>query len=277
MGARRYNVTESERAFVWTYYRGVEDCSPRIYFYRQSEDLFIGCPTDSGLYLVVSVPTQAVISSYRDSDGAGFERAIGTCPPLASLLRQAERIGEPILVAKWQGYFRESAGPGWALVGDAGHFKDPTPGQGISDALRQAEQLASFITAGFRNGTLDHQLQAYWRWRDQDSAKEYWWAQDLGRGGKVSPLRSKIFGEISKDPVARRAFYEMLHHLRPSSNVLMANHLLGTFTRVSRQEDGSQQAILGELKSMIALDSKRKCLNARPEFEQGEAERQSGG
>ena len=27
------------------------------------------------------------------------------------------------------------------LVGDAGHFKDPTPGQGISDAFRQADQL----------------------------------------------------------------------------------------------------------------------------------------
>ena len=33
-------------------------------------------------------------------------------------------------------YFRRSPGPGWALPGDAGHFKDPVTAQGIRDALR---------------------------------------------------------------------------------------------------------------------------------------------
>ena len=34
------------------------------------------------------------------------------------------------------------AGPGWALVGDAGYFKDPITAHGITDALRDAELLA---------------------------------------------------------------------------------------------------------------------------------------
>lgn len=38
------------------------------------------------------------------------------------------------------GVLRESAGPGSVLVGGAGQFKDPAPGQGISDALRQPER-----------------------------------------------------------------------------------------------------------------------------------------
>ena len=33
-------------------------------------------------------------------------------------------------------------GPGWALVGDAGYFKDPITTHGITDALRDAELLA---------------------------------------------------------------------------------------------------------------------------------------
>ena len=33
------------------------------------------------------------------------------------------------------GYFRPTGGPGWALIGDARHFKDPASGQGIHDAL----------------------------------------------------------------------------------------------------------------------------------------------
>ena len=43
---------------------------------------------------------------------------------------------------------RQSHGPGWALVGDAGYFKDPITAHGISDALRDAELLARAVGRG---------------------------------------------------------------------------------------------------------------------------------
>jgi len=46
------------------------------------------------------------------------------------------------------GYLRDAAGPGWALVGDAGYFKDPITAHGITDALRDAEVLARVVTSG---------------------------------------------------------------------------------------------------------------------------------
>jgi flavin-dependent dehydrogenase len=42
---------------------------------------------------------------------------------------------------------RRSAGPGWALVGDAGYFKDPATAHGITDALRDAELLAEAVVS----------------------------------------------------------------------------------------------------------------------------------
>jgi len=45
------------------------------------------------------------------------------------------------------GFFRQSHGPGWALVGDAGYFKDPLTAHGITDAMRDAELLARAIEA----------------------------------------------------------------------------------------------------------------------------------
>ena len=53
---------------------------------------------------------------------------------------------------KWggaRGYMRQCQGPGWALVGDAGYFKDPLTAHGITDAFRDAALLAQgFVTRG---------------------------------------------------------------------------------------------------------------------------------
>jgi flavin-dependent dehydrogenase len=43
---------------------------------------------------------------------------------------------------------RRAVGPGWALVGDAGYFKDPLTAHGITDALRNAELLARAVAHG---------------------------------------------------------------------------------------------------------------------------------
>lgn len=45
------------------------------------------------------------------------------------------------------GYVRRSWGPGWALVGDAGYYKDPLSAHGLTGALRDAELLARAIAA----------------------------------------------------------------------------------------------------------------------------------
>jgi flavin-dependent dehydrogenase len=65
------------------------------------------------------------------------------------------------------GFVRRSWGPGWALVGDAGYFKDPITAHGMTDAMRDAELLADAIlqaTAGLRPE--EQALSAYQRQRD---------------------------------------------------------------------------------------------------------------
>ncbi len=54
------------------------------------------------------------------------------------------------------GFARESSGPGWALVGDAGYFKDPITSHGMTDALRDAELLAGQVLAA-RSGAVPEQ------------------------------------------------------------------------------------------------------------------------
>lgn len=65
------------------------------------------------------------------------------------------------------GYLRRAHGPGWALVGDAGHLSDPISPQGITDALRDAELLADAVrqaTGG--DATFEEALATYESTRD---------------------------------------------------------------------------------------------------------------
>ena len=83
------------------------------------------------------------------------------------------------------GYLREAAGPGWALVGDAGYFKDPITAHGITDALRDAEILVRALASGGPDAV--HRYQAE---RDELSLRLFrvtgriasfaWTAEEIG-------------------------------------------------------------------------------------------------
>jgi flavin-dependent dehydrogenase len=81
---------------------------------------------------------------------AGAEEAFATllreaCPALHDRVADATPTGRLHGWAGRSGYLRHSWGPGWALVGDAGYFKDPITTHGITDALRDAELLADAL------------------------------------------------------------------------------------------------------------------------------------
>lgn len=63
--------------------------------------------------------------------------------------------------------YRESAGPGWALAGDAGHHKDPSTGMGMSDAFLASDLLAEAIHDGLTGRQpMDAALAGYQHRRD---------------------------------------------------------------------------------------------------------------
>jgi flavin-dependent dehydrogenase len=73
-------------------------------------------------------------------------------PELAEAVRSATPIGPVRSFPGVPGQFRTPHGPGWALVGDAGYFKDPFAAHGISDAFRDAELLTRAVLSGDFDG-----------------------------------------------------------------------------------------------------------------------------
>lgn len=65
-------------------------------------------------------------------------------------------------------YVRQVAGPGWALVGDAGYHRDPITGHGITDAFRDAELVAE-AAGRFLDGVPEDEAMAGYRCRRDES------------------------------------------------------------------------------------------------------------
>jgi flavin-dependent dehydrogenase len=80
------------------------------------------------------------------------------------------RARPPRRLRTWVGrpsYVRQCHGPGWVLIGDAGSFLDPLSTHGITDALRDADQLTRSIVQTDRIGDLAAALGRFAESRDR--------------------------------------------------------------------------------------------------------------
>lgn len=130
VGAREYHRTAPRRIFLWSYLEGVDPAERRVWLGNIGGDGFLASPTDAGLFLAAIVVPVERRAELRGNRQAGLEEGLSRWPELAERIAGARQVGPVRMMSRWHGYFRQSAGPGWVLVGDAGHFKDPTRGRG---------------------------------------------------------------------------------------------------------------------------------------------------
>jgi flavin-dependent dehydrogenase len=104
-------------------------------------------PTNEGLTCVfVGAMPSRLRALRREGTVHAFAAMLADIAPgLADRVASAEPAGRIHGWAGIPGFVRRSWGPGWALVGDAGYFKDPITTHGMTDALRDAELLADEI------------------------------------------------------------------------------------------------------------------------------------
>lgn len=143
------------------------------------------------------------------------------------LLEGAEQIS-PIRVAPetmLRGFFRKATGPGWVLIGDAGHFKHPSTAQGISDAIEQALHVADTLT------TPGEDLSGYEAWRDERAREHYEWSFNYGSLPRPDVARP-IFAGLASDPEAGQAFRDTFtRRARPRADVLTPERLKRWFAK----------------------------------------------
>ncbi|HEV7268380.1 MAG TPA: NAD(P)/FAD-dependent oxidoreductase [Falsiroseomonas sp.] len=115
-------------------------------------------PTNAGLHCVfIGVSQETWRAALRGSSMEGFQAVLrAVAPELARRVAEGGRAGAFSTFAGRRGFLRQAWGPGWALVGDAGYFKDPVTAHGITDALRDAELLADAAAVGTPRAFADY-------------------------------------------------------------------------------------------------------------------------
>jgi 2-polyprenyl-6-methoxyphenol hydroxylase-like FAD-dependent oxidoreductase len=183
----------------YTYWPGIadrSDGSDRFEIY-EAPGRWVGVvPTNDGLTLVAAYFPQAEYDRVRaDATGAYLDAIRGTAPDVYERVRSAERAERLHGTGAQHNFFRQAVGPGWALVGDAGHHKDSLTARGITDAFHQAALLADGIGTDLDH---PHRLRAallrYERRRDDLLMDEYLTTLSMARlalsGERLARLRA---------------------------------------------------------------------------------------
>jgi flavin-dependent dehydrogenase len=160
VNARNYVEGSNAAGVVFGYYEDLNRDGSHWHFTKNVAAGVI--PTNSGHCVFAAVPASQFSTTFRGNVVRGFLQVLGAnLPALRADLEGGRPIGRLRGFAGAPSYLRQCQGAGWALVGDAGYFKDPLTAHGITDAFRDAELLSRAIADGSARG-----LEAYQSERD---------------------------------------------------------------------------------------------------------------
>ena len=159
VGARVIDERPPDGATHYAYVAGLDADG---FEFHVGDDGFAGVfPTNGGEANVwICTPATAAVLGSGDRRGDFLELLARTSPSLADRVRHAQ-VTSPVRGAmRLPNHVRQAAGPGWALVGDAGYHRDPITGHGMTDAFRDAELLAYHLGRALRQEVPERQAMA---------------------------------------------------------------------------------------------------------------------
>jgi len=146
VGAAVYEKIPPLACWYFSYWSGTG--VDGLEMYLRDRNLIFAHPTHDGLTAIFIGWEIAEFPRVRRNVAASFMSVLERVPALEPRIRSGRQEERFYGAADLPNFFRKPYGPGWALVGDAGHHKDPCMALGICDAFRDAELLASAIDEG---------------------------------------------------------------------------------------------------------------------------------
>jgi flavin-dependent dehydrogenase len=201
-------------ALYYAYWSGFP-ADGEFQLYQRGERGFGVIPTNDDLTVVVVAWPVDEFEANRSDLLGNYLRAFDVEPSLAERARAGRR--ETRLVgAKMQNFYRQSHGPGWALIGDAGYHKDAVTAQGITDAFRDAELVASALDDAFTGRRAkDEALAWYEHTRDSSTRPMFDLTCQLAANDPPSEAEVELFALVASREDATQDFVSVFAGTMP--------------------------------------------------------------
>jgi 2-polyprenyl-6-methoxyphenol hydroxylase-like FAD-dependent oxidoreductase len=204
--ARTYRQHPPLTAVYYSYWSGV--CDLGASFHARPGRLILVWPTNDDLRCIYVAWPRQEFSQVRKDVAGSFHAALELVPGLRETVASGRREQRFTGTGDLPNLYRASAGPGWALAGDAGHHKDPCTGMGISDAFLAADLLAEAIHDGLAgHRPMDQALACYQQRRDALTANGFELTLATARLAPPSPRLEALYRAAADQPgLARQVF-----------------------------------------------------------------------
>lgn len=255
VGAGEYLAYDAPRAMYWGYWDAPGDWRSErypfdMYLAHRDEHLRAIFPTDHDQLLIGSMPPVEEGRSWSEDPLGRLRESLAADPVTGPLVRDADPDGKVRGTVKERFFFRRGAGPGWALVGDAGHHKDYVVGDGITEALLQAKSLARAIDEGS-----DAALERWWRARDVEALPQYFWGKEEGARGGPGVLEPLVARAVASDPDLQRRMTGLLEHRFSPYDVIPAPVALRcALGALARGRVGVVPEVVGQVRATLEYE-----------------------
>jgi 2-polyprenyl-6-methoxyphenol hydroxylase-like FAD-dependent oxidoreductase len=219
VGAKKYSLHPSLTCVYYAYWSGVRP-RPVASFHPRPGRLILVWPTNDELTCVYVAWRQSEFPRFKADVEGNFLATLELVPGLRESVTAGYRATPFRGTSVLPNQYRRSDGPGWALLGDAGHHKDPSTGMGMADAFLSADLLANAIGDGAcGRHAEDEALADYSRRRDAETRNGF---RLTLRTATLEPVRDQLmqyYAQAANDPEQVRLILGALGGTLPFEDV----------------------------------------------------------
>jgi flavin-dependent dehydrogenase len=198
-----YRISRNGRGLVFRYMDdplGAQIEAETYYQWREGDSFAFAFPTTpAGRLLVLLMGHRDEASEARREPDRYWQRKLDEHPGLAQRIAGAAPGTKLRTTGETPAFFRASSGPGWALAGDAGHFKDPVTGQGMRDAMFAGRTLAECVLPVLDDpAAVDRASRAWEAARDRECLPAYHFANSDTRVERQSAVICELVRDAGR-------------------------------------------------------------------------------
>src|SRR4051794_40095003 len=225
LGIEKERAQQGEVSFLFGYWRGIPNNDYATLEIHERE-FASRTAVEDGLHMLIAMGDADLTRGSQPERERAYVELLRRFPDLIEpdVLEQAELVSDVVVAPEslMRGFFRRPTGPGWALIGDASHFKHPGTAQGIADAVEQALYVASAVSAS------QPRLADLEAWRDKRASEHYDWSFAWGRFPDPE-AGEKLWRGWANDPDAGQDLRDSFSRLKEPSAVTTKERLTRWF------------------------------------------------